>query len=632
MTTTSGQVPLDVYNTVRDQIDYLRGFANDFISQAETTLSSLDFLNVDPVTVSVDYNPETFFPGFDRPDAPADPSLPLVTPNLPGDPTIVAATMKDVGTAPTEPDFTNLTAYQQPSPPTDAAPTIPDFRIPALVDPTLPVPPDYMLPEAPTLITLGLPDAPTLVIPPFIGVRPTFDLDIPPDGQLAWAETPYVSPVRAQMLAALDTMFQGGSGLPVAVEQAIFDRGRAREDQASGKLVQEISDDMAARGLTEPNGILAQRLTEARALNRDKYAGLNRDLTIQVAQTALEGVKFAVANGMTLEQTLIQLNNQINERALKAALAMRDYMIARINAQIGYANLQVQSYRTDAEVWKIQIDGELGKLGLYRELIEARRLVGEINKDMVLRYEAQIRAVNGVAELYKANIEAAKAQAQINVEKIDAAKLVISAYSEQVSAWAKKFDVYRTQVDAALGTTRFYDVLAQVYATRMNGYKIKGDAYFEQGRFQIENNNQAVEVFKARLQRSEQDLRGQIATLDGQLKAFDSRVRLYEAKGNVAQAESAALDRVVGLKIEDERNRTAVAIEQARVRVDQAVKLAELLVEKLKTKAGVLAQLAAGTVAGMHVSAGISGSTAYDIGKHESFNYSGSTDDLNPNF
>jgi hypothetical protein len=67
---------------------------------------------------------------------------------------------------------------------------------------------------------------------------------------------PGLDPQLAQTLsagiaAALGTL-AGGTGLPAAVEQALFDRARSREESQTTKAVQEAFDTFATRGFNTP--------------------------------------------------------------------------------------------------------------------------------------------------------------------------------------------------------------------------------------------------------------------------------------------------------------------------------------------------------------------------------------------
>lgn len=624
----NGVGPDSAAELVNEAWDYYRNLGNTWVAQASQAIGDLSSVQIQPISFSVDYTLPAWAPQFVRPTKPTTPTFGQITFDAPQAPTLDAVAVPDVGLAPAEPDFDSMARYAPPSAPTQPMPAAPTDVLPVLEDITVALPPDYVLPELPDMYALQLPAVPSITIPEFDGVRPTFDISMPEDGALDFVEVAHDKTLQNELLAQIRYMMQGGLGLPVAVEQSIFDRGRAREDQLTKKQLQEVEEDMAERGMTEPNGILARRLRQVRADGRTRTSELNRDLTIETAKIAVENMRVALGQGMALEQALIQQNLAINDRALRAAIFVREYGITRVNAMIAYANLQQQAYATDAQVWRTRIEGLLSTLELYKAQIEGQRLVGEVNKQLVERYEAGVRAVGEIAQIYRTNVEAAKVRGEINVQRIDAAKLILQRYDTQVNAWGKLQDGYRTQVEAAIGTARFAETMANVYATRMQGYKIKGDVYFQQGRFQLDRNAQTIAVFQSNLEAAEADLRAQLAAVDADVRAFTAQVGLYQADGQIAQAESAAFDRAVSLRIENERNRTTVELEQARVRVTQAMEIGKILVSQIEAKARALSQLAAASQSGVNFGASMSDSFSYGFSKSANVGWNGDAPDL----
>lgn len=619
--------PGNAYDLVNEAWDKYQGQGDKWVLKASESLDDLTALHIEPITFSVDYNVDAFLPRFIRPTKPTAPSFGKISFDAPQAPSLDAVGVPDIGPAPAEPDFDSLTAYAPPQAPTEPLPTAPADVTPVLDPIDAPDRPVYTLPEVPTLYALNLPETPTIVLPEFDGQRPVFDLQMPEDGALAWAETPYTSALKDELTAKIRDMLQGNYGLPLAIERALFDRARGREDQLSRKQVMEVAEDLATRNLSEPSGLLAARLREVRADNRAKVSGLNRDIAIERAKEALQGIQFAMGQGMALEQTLIQQNLAINDRALRAAIFVREYGITRVNALIAYFNLQQQAYATDAQVWRQRIEGELAKLEVMKAEIDGQRLVGEINNQLVQRYEAGIQAVKGLADIYRSDVEAAKAKGEINVQRIEAAKLILQRYDTQVRAWGELQNGHKIRVDAALGTTKFAETLASVFATRMQGYKTRGEAYFNEGKFQLERNAQTLEHFRAQLAGADQDLRGQIAQIDAQVRTFGAEVGLYEADGQIAQAESAAYDRTTSLKIENERNRVTAALEQARTRITQAMEVGKIMLAQIEAKADAIVQLAASANSGVNFGASLSGSLSESFSYGRSLSWSGDVPD-----
>jgi ribosomal protein L18E len=623
--------PLSAGELVNQAWNYYREIGADWLTQASETIADLSSVHITPISFSVNYNVDSFLPAFDKPVAPNKPTLPVIAPKEVTVPELDEVTLRVLGDAPAEPDFSNIT-YLPPARPTQAPPTPPTGTDPVLEVIPIPTRPATSLPDVPTLRDLGVVEVAAITLPTFMGTRPTFDIVFPEDGALDWQETYYTSALKDELTQKIRDMLQGSLGLPTAIEKAIFDRGRAREQKLSRKLIQEVTEDMDSRGMSEPNGITGGKIKQAREANREAVGALNQTITIESVKLSIENVKAAMAQGMALESVLIQQNGEINGRALQAAVAVREYSINRVNALISYQNLQQTAYATDAQVWRDQLQGELSKLEKTRIELEVQRLVGQLNQDDISVYLAQLKGVETLADLYKTDVEAAKAKGEINLQRIAAAKLLVDKYDASVNAWGKLQDGYKTDVEAAQGTVKFAEVLGGLYATRMQGYKIKGDAYFQEGRFQLDRNGQTLDKFRASLAQADQDLRGQLAQLDGALRGFDGDVRLFEAKGNIAQAESASFDRTTSLKIENEKNRTSVALEQANINIQQALKIGEILVEQIKAKAAALAQLAAASQSGVNFGASLSASLGSSLNYSKGFSYSGDTDDQNPGF
>lgn len=618
-------IPLDAYNLVSEGIDEQRSLMNSWMTQMTYNFADLSNYTLEPINYTVDYNIEPFAPTFVRPTKPVSPALAPIVTNVPDLPDLDPIALQLLGDAPAEPELDLV--YVAPTPPTGVAPSAPSDVTPVLDDIVVPAMDPYQIPEVPTLFELALPDAPVINLPEFDGIRPVIDIDLPADGQLDYAEREYVSALQTQIQDQLASMLQGNYGLPLAIEQALFDRGRTREDRLVRQQLMQIDEDMAARGLSEPNGIFAARRQQAFTDAHEKKSALNQTLTIERAKEALEGVKFAATQGIAYEQILIQQNESINDRALKMAMYVRDYEIQRVNAMIGIANLEMQAFQIDAQVWKQRIEGALAVLEIYKAQIDGQRLVGEINKTLVDRYEAQQRAVSILVDIYKSNVEAAKTKGEINVQRIEAAKLKLEQYDTEITAWAKLQDTYRTQVEVSMGPARFAEIASNIYANRINAYRTKGEAIFREGDMQIAQNAQLLSRFASAIEREKLAQQGQLAQLDGVLRRFAAETSLYEADGNIAQAESAAMDRAVSLKIENERNRTSVAIEQGKMMIDQMLKIGELLLEQLKAKALNISQLLASAQSGFNYGANFSGSSGNSFSQSGSVSWSGEAPD-----
>ncbi len=96
----------------------------------------------------------------------------------------------------------------------------------------------------------------------------------------------------------LSVLGEGRLGIPVALEQQIWDRARAREVQEGVALEQTAIESAASRGWSLPSGALAQRLLTVQQDVSMKSATLSRDVMIKQADLTVDiskaGMELAV--------------------------------------------------------------------------------------------------------------------------------------------------------------------------------------------------------------------------------------------------------------------------------------------------------------------------------------------------
>lgn len=612
---------------VRDAADLYEDRTEAYITAMQAAVTNLGDVRLEPYNLTVNYNIEPWLPNFVRPTRPTTPTFRTVEVDTPEAPTLEAIEMRELGDAPVEPDLTPYLTYQPPSQPNVAFPTAPSGVNPVLDPIIVPDRPDFTLPDVPVLFDIQIPDMPQIVLPELDAIRPNPSIDVPTDGALEWQEVPYASDFLTLLGTRLSQMAQDGLALPVAIERAIYDRARAREDESSRRAIAEVFGDMAERGMTEPNSILPDRLLQVRFENRSKRAGLNRDLAISQAEKAIEGVKYALGQGIQYEGMLIQANNATNERALRAATFMREWAITRVNALVAIENIRRDLYLADAQVWKTRIEGELAKLEILKAEIDAQRLVGEINKNLVDLYEARHRAIGELIDAYKADVEAAKVRGEINVQRLQGAELVVRRYIGEADAYGKAWDAFKTRVDAAQAPMKAASLMAEVFNIRMNGFKTRGEAYGTEAQTRIAAQGQQLDLFRAQLAGADQELRAQLGELSAQVQAFSAQTNLYQADGAIAQAESASHDRAVQLRIAQEKDRVDALIAQAQINSGHLQKNAELVLAALKAISDNYAQLIASAQSGVNYGASFSGSLSGNVGLSRSLGWSGEVTD-----
>ena len=613
----------DANDLVRAGFYEFQGYADNFIRQASNTLDSLGDFTFEPITFSSDFL-ATFSPTpFQRPTFELGTlEVGEITAEDPGQPQINAVEIGSFGAPPNAPTLPTFSAPGQfTTPPPEPNPidlqldeiVVSDFDgLPTVADPS------------DSFLTLTLPDA--LVIDlddiDFDETPPEFNIDIP-SVSFGWAPTPYSSDLLDAVKARIQTMLLGGTGLPAAIEQALFDRGRAREDMLATKAVQEVTEEMASRGFDEPSGITLKRLREVRQKNQDADLDHSRKVEIENKQLEIDQLKFAVTQGIALEQVLMENALRADEMNLRAGQLTVELAYRLLDVKIAAYNAELEGYKARAAMVREKVQLILARVEVYKAQLAGEQAKADVNKSLVDIYEGRIRAAVALVEAYNAEVRAAQTRAEINTQRVQAAKLQVESYGEEVRAYASLVDAHRSNVEASLGTVRGAESLAQAYASIMQGYRAKADVAIESARTKNETNRVNVEAFRAKVDRVNALLRAQEANANAKSSAFTAQARAFEAEGQLSIAESAAGDRQQQIAIESERSRVQLNLQTLIAQSEQARDAARMVLQALETRAQALSQLAASSMSGVNLGAQISGSAIQSDSFSIGYNYSG---------
>lgn len=611
--------------------DYFRELGGTWIEYSQQAIGDLTNLDIVPIQfddalldLQVDYG------SFVRPVKPDAPVLDEISDDVPSAPDVIDVDFRDAGEAPESPDFSQMT-YNPPAPPTSAVPTAPPDDDIVLVPVVLPEMDPYNLPSPPSLYSLNIPEAPDLPEVEFEAERPEFEAE-PPSAVFDWQETAYSSELLESVQANLTSMMAGGLGLPAAIEQALFERGRERADSLGMARVQQAENLMSSRGIYEGGGYLRASMDKARTEARMEAAGHNRDITIESAKISVESVRFALSQAATLEIALMQENSQLNQRALEAAKIAKDVAIQVFNAFVAKYNLDVELYKADAQVFLNRIQANIARAEMFKAEIDAQKAIGDINESLIRAYIAELQGINTLADIYKAKLEGAKTVGEINTQRLEQARIKVTNFGIRVDAWGKEQEGYRNQVEAAMGNVRVFEVAGNVYARRCEAFKTVNDAYFQQATARIEIQKLGFVGFNAELEAARTLVAAQVARVNAKASLFSSQANMYQAEGQVAAAESAAQDRTNELRVRVATARLESTLKVTDARIAQNGQIYSLYVEQLKAKAQVVSQLASATMSGVNFGANYSGSLSYGYSNSASLSWSGEAPDFGASY
>ena len=439
-------------------------------------------------------------------------------------------------------------------------------------------------------------------------VPPVADALAVPEVLLNWKEPEYKSEVLPDLVEWVKRYMQGGTGLPAPVEDALFGRARDRLTAETNVAVQEAVESWAARGFTMPPGMLAAQADAIRAKAQLQAAELNRDIMVEAAKWEIENIRFAVQQGMALEQLLQNMFENMAKRLFEAARFHAQAQIDVFNARVSLFNAQLQAYNTAAQVYKTKVDATLSRVQLFKAQVDAAIAQGQLNEQAVSVFKAQITAVQAQAEIFATKMRGAQTKADVVKAKIDAYRADVQAFAELVGAEKVKFDAYSSQISGEKAKADAFDSLARAHAATISGIAAQADLKVKQVQLHIENNRNHATIYGADTERYRAEVDASLSQVKEQLAAFQAEASAWESSERVkvanAQMKQSYNESVMRTNIAN----AEMQLKQFEVNMQQAYQKAQIALEGAKAAGQYAAQLAAGAMSALHVSASVSGS------------------------
>ena len=603
---TEGSIMQQAIGGVSSQIASLNEMAENYGGQLSVALAGIGAAAASLNTPSgpTITAPTLAAPTFSSLSAPTPlPGVEIGEPNI----TLPSASIPSDGGLPSIPSMPTVPSLGMPAPPTMASispPQSPAVDI-AIAIPSAPV---IAMPELESLDKIALPTFAFRALPTFDGAPPDPDSVTTPSVFINWREPEYASEVLDDIAAQVRTMLQGGTGIPPVVEEAIFARTRERERAETEREIQSATDTWAARGFSMPPGMLAKQAAVIREQGRLKSAELNRDIMVQAATWEIENLRFAVQQGIALEQLTQNLFTNMAQRLFEAARFQVESEISVFNAQVGLFNAKNQAFATYADVYRIKLEHALGELQAYKTAVDAQVAVGQLNQQRVEVFKSKVDAVMAHVEVYKAMVQGETAKTEVIKGQFDAYRAEVAAYGEQIGAEKAKFDAYAAQAQGVSAQANTFEAQARAYAAQVQAIAAQADVRVKQSQI-------SIEAIKAQAQVAEAQVGAYKAKADFAMVNISKQLAAIQAQSEATRAQASADAAIAEAtsRIADMSSRTQIAYGQALVakyQVDStnAIQKAGIAVEAAKAIGQYTAQLAAGAMSAAHVSASISAS------------------------
>ncbi len=505
-------------------------------------------------------------------------------------------------------------------------PTAPDMPLVTLPD--MPSMADVQLPDRPIVDTdIHLPDAPQVVMPELEALEritlpvfefpelPTFDSAPPnangivvPNVFINWNEPDYQSEILIDLQGKVkQSMLNGGTGLPPAIEDALYSRARARDAEETERSVQEAVDTWASRNFSMPPGMLVKQADVIREQGRVKAAETNRDITIEVAKYEIDNMRFMIEQGMALEQITTNLYENTTKRLFEVARFQAESQINVFNAQISLFNAQNSAFETLVQVYKTKLDTAISKLTAYKTAIDGQVALGQINQQRVEVFKAKLEAVTANVEVYKATMQGASVRADAIKNQFDAYRADVQAYSEQINAEKVKVDAYEARVRGETAKVGMYESQSRAYASTIQGLSSKAEIQVKGAQLKMEAARTKVSKFLADVDGYKANLQANMNEVQFNTTAFTAQVDAWRAKTSAYVADSEMKSRFADMNTRTNIAYSEMQMSEYNSKMQHAIQQAQIALDAAKAVGAYTAQLAAGAMSAAHVSASISG-------------------------
>lgn len=490
----------------------------------------------------------------------------------------------------------------------------------------LPDAPQITMPEIEALEQITLPVFEFPELPTFTDAPPNADGLVVPNVFINWAEPVYESEILTDLQSKIKLSMQdGGTGLPPAIEDALFSRARARDAVETERAVQEAVDTWASRNFSMPPGMLVKQADVIREQGRVKAAETNSNIMIEAAKWEIDNMKFMVEKGMALEQITTNLYENLTKRMFEVARFEAESQINVFNAQVSLFNAQNSAFATLAQVYRTRLDASIAKLTAYKTAVDGQVALGQINQQRVEVFKARLDAVTSSVEIYKATMQGASVRADAIKNQFDAYRADVQAYAEQINAEKVKVDAYEARVRGETAKVGMYESQSRAYASTIQGLSSKADIQVKGAQLKMEAARTKVSKYLADVDGYKANLQANMNVVQYNTQAFTSQVDAWRANSTVLVSNAEMQSRFADMTTRTNIAYSEMQMSEYSAKMQNAVQQAQIALDAAKAVGAYTAQLAAGAMSAVHTSASINGSGGFSVGTSESTSTSTST-------
>lgn len=448
------------------------------------------------------------------------------------------------------------------------------------------------LPRPPALLSLQTHTFDGVVLPTIDSTIPVLTAVAP--NLVAYVEGPtYTSQLLDDMRASLSARItQGGTAIPAAAEQAIYDREREKEARALADGIAAL-DRMESMGFALPPGVFLDAHIKLQTEFGYVAASHAREVMISQAKLEQDNILAALETAVKIEGSLIGYANQVAQRAFEASKYATEAGIAIYNAQVQAYSAILKAYEVKVEIYKAQIEAALATVQVFKIEIDAELAKAQVNTALVQQYTAEVQAALAVVDIYKAEIEAIQVRATVEKVKVEIYGEQIKAYVGQINAFTAQVEAYRASVQTQTAIEESFKVEVEAFAAQVNAAAAEANAKVEVFKAQVAANAETYEGYKALVI-------GQGEQVKAESEANRAAAVIYEAVTRGVSAYNEVLVKEWQVAIDEAQRVTEIGVSAAKANADLYLTVQSLMQDATKVGGQVAAQIAAAALSSVN--------------------------------
>lgn len=317
-------------------------------------------------------------------------------------------------------------------------------------------------------------------ISPVLGTLPSIDTDFsdisePEDlgsPSLVWSESTLSTDVYDAILSRILTDLQSGStGLDPTVEQAIYDRAKAR--QLIDRIAEwdRINNTAAEMQFAYPSGVLLSAYTDYGMSANRQDSDIENQIIVAQGELAQKNSQFSMQQAVALEGLIRQTREGESNRNLDAAKSLLNAIVeeykTRLQKFIAIWEGRGKKIQAQSEALRGAIEEQKGLVDIYKAQIDAFGkevdAVSSQNKNVI---DVYLGEVQGFGEAEKAIASRNDSKIKLLEQQIKNASMILSASISQAEQTVAAYTAHGSLQERI--STALAQISAQVVASMMS--------------------------------------------------------------------------------------------------------------------------------------------------------------------